>query len=54
MPLVAVFDTNILFSAVGWQGKPFECLEMARGGTVDGPHLAWVGIRQGGSRFAQK
>ncbi len=36
MPLVAVFDTNILFSAVGWQGKPFECLEMARAGTVAG------------------
>src|ERR1019366_2972237 len=36
MRLVAVFDTNILFSAVGWQGKPFECLEMARAGTVEG------------------
>jgi putative PIN family toxin of toxin-antitoxin system len=33
---VAVFDTNILFSAVGWKGKPFECLEMARAGTVEG------------------
>jgi putative PIN family toxin of toxin-antitoxin system len=33
---VAVFDTNILFSAVGWKGKPYECLEMARAGTVDG------------------
>jgi uncharacterized protein len=36
MRLVAVFDTNILFSAVGWKGKPFECLEMARSGTVEG------------------
>jgi len=36
MRLVAVFDTNILFSAVGWKGKPYECLEMARAGTVDG------------------
>ncbi len=26
---VAVFDTNILFSAVGWKGKPFLCLELA-------------------------
>ena len=26
MRLVAVFDTNILFSWVGWKGKPFECL----------------------------
>ena len=36
MRLVAVFDTNILFSAVGWKGKPWDCLEMARAGTVDG------------------
>ncbi len=36
MRLVAVFDTSILFSAVGWKGKPFECLEMARAGSVDG------------------
>jgi uncharacterized protein len=36
MRLVAVFDTNILFSAVGWKGKPFECVEMARSRTVEG------------------
>jgi hypothetical protein len=36
MPLVAVFDTNILFSALGWKGKPFECVDMARSGTVNG------------------
>src|SRR3984957_10807912 len=36
MRLVAVFDTNILFSAAGWKGKPFECVEMARSGAVDG------------------
>jgi putative PIN family toxin of toxin-antitoxin system len=33
---VAVFDTNILFSAIGWKGKPFECVELARAGTVEG------------------
>jgi len=33
---VVVFDTNILFSSVGWKGKPFECVELARAGTVDG------------------
>ena len=33
---VIVFDTNILFSAVGWKGKPFECVELARSGTVEG------------------
>ncbi len=33
---VAVFDTNILLSAAGWKGKPFECVELARAGTVVG------------------
>ncbi len=33
---VAVFDTNILFWAVGWKGKPFECVELARAGSVEG------------------
>ena len=32
---VAVFDTNILFSGVGWQGKPYECLELAAGTFID-------------------
>ena len=36
MRKVAVFDTNILFSAVGWKGKPFICLELARAGMIDG------------------
>jgi uncharacterized protein len=33
---IAVFDTNIVFSGVGWKGKPFQCLELARAGIVDG------------------
>jgi putative PIN family toxin of toxin-antitoxin system len=33
---IAVFDTNILFSALGWKGKPFECVQLARFGTVEG------------------
>ncbi len=36
MRKIAVFDTNILFSGVGWKGKPFLCLELARAGLVDG------------------
>ena len=28
----AVFDTNILFSAVGWQGNPYRCVQAARRG----------------------
>ncbi|KAB8317683.1 putative toxin-antitoxin system toxin component, PIN family [Tolypothrix campylonemoides VB511288] len=27
---VVVFDTNILFSGLGWRGSPFRCLELAR------------------------
>lgn len=36
MRKVAVFDTNILFSASGWKGKPFQCVELARTGAVEG------------------
>lgn len=36
MPPVVVFDTNILFSAIGWRGRPYECLEHARSGRVAG------------------
>ncbi len=36
MRKIAVFDTNILFSAVGWKGNPFRCVELARAGTIDG------------------
>jgi predicted nucleic acid-binding protein len=32
---IAVFDTNVLLSAVGWKGKPFACVELARNGTID-------------------
>ncbi len=33
---IAVFDTNVLFSATAWRGKPFECVELARAGLVQG------------------
>lgn len=36
MRKIAVFDTNILFSAVGWKGNPFRCVELARAGNIDG------------------
>ena len=36
MPQLVVFDTNVLFSAVGWKGRPHECLELARSHVVDG------------------
>lgn len=34
MPAVVVFDTNILFSATGWRGHPFRCVELARAGQI--------------------
>jgi uncharacterized protein len=36
VPPVVVFDTNVLFSAVGWKGAPYRCLELARSGAVQG------------------
>jgi len=33
---IAVFDTNVLLSGVAWKGKPFQCLQLARAGVVDG------------------
>ena len=35
MALTVVFDTNILFSATGWRGNPFQCVEHARAGRVE-------------------
>jgi putative PIN family toxin of toxin-antitoxin system len=32
--ITAVFDTNILFSATGWRGNPFACVERARAGEI--------------------
>lgn len=32
--LKAVFDTNILFSATGWRGTPYQCLTLARQGKI--------------------
>ena len=34
MPITVVFDTNILFSATGWRGNPFQCVERARTGEI--------------------
>ena len=36
MRQVAVFNTNVMFSATGWRGSPFLCLELARSGAVEG------------------
>lgn len=33
---VVVFDTNVLFSAIGWTGKPYESIELARAGAITG------------------
>ena len=34
MAILVVFDTNILFSATGWRGNPFQCVEQARIGHI--------------------
>jgi len=31
-PPRVVFDTNILFSSVGWRGNPYRCVQAARTG----------------------
>ncbi len=36
MSYVVTFDTNILISGVGWRGRPYQCLELARAGDVEG------------------
>ncbi|MHC5938661.1 PIN domain-containing protein [Nostoc sp.] len=36
MLLVVVFDTNVLFSAIGWKGSPYHCIDLARQGRVKG------------------
>src|SRR5207247_957013 len=33
---LVVYDTNVLISATGWRGTPFDCLELARRGDVRG------------------
>ena len=35
MALTVVLDTNILFSATGWRGSPFQCVERARAGKIE-------------------
>ncbi|MGV0106655.1 putative toxin-antitoxin system toxin component, PIN family [Nostoc sp. DSM 114160] len=32
---VVVFDTNTLFSGLGWRGSPYRCLELARNGQIE-------------------
>lgn len=36
MQPIAVYDTNILFSGLGWKGTPYCCIELARQGRVVG------------------
>lgn len=31
-----VFDTNVLFSAIGWKGTAYQCLEVVRNGKAEG------------------
>jgi uncharacterized protein len=35
VPIVAVFDTIVLLSVIGWTGAPYQCVELARSGTIE-------------------
>ena len=32
---IAVFDTNVWLSGIGWKGQPFQCVEFARSGAIE-------------------
>ena len=36
MQPIAVYDTNILLSGIGWRGSPYHCLELAWHGSIEG------------------
>jgi uncharacterized protein len=36
MTHVVVFDTNVLLSGIGWKGRPYDCLQLARLGQIQG------------------
>jgi len=42
MRFIVVFDTNVLFSAIGWGGKPLACLDLARSGAIEGATCAEI------------
>src|SRR5437868_4850326 len=42
MAATVIFDTNILFSATGWRGHPFQCVALARDGKVQAVSCAHI------------
>lgn len=42
MPVSVLFDTNILFSATGWRGRPYQCVELARTGRIEAVSCAHI------------
>lgn len=36
MKIEAVFDTGVLLSAIGWGGKPGQCVQLVRDGKIEG------------------
>ena len=53
MPATVVFDTNILFSATGWRGHPFRCVELARAGKIGAVTCAAI-LRELSEKLAVK
>ena len=42
MAVTVVFDTNILFSATGWRGRPYQCVELARARKIEAVSCAHI------------
>src|SRR5438132_106258 len=53
MPITVVFDTNILFSAAGWRGNPFRCVELARSAALSAVTCAEI-MRELSEKLSEK
>ncbi len=42
MNFTVVFDTNVLFSAIGWNGNPARCVELVKSGRIRGVTCAEI------------
>jgi putative PIN family toxin of toxin-antitoxin system len=42
VPAIADFDTNVLFSASGWEGAPYRCVELAHAGAIEAATCAEI------------
>lgn len=53
MQPIAVYDTNILLSGLGWKGIPYRCIELARQFYLGGATLmGWSAIERNFNNLA--